>query len=118
MHEEESDARVATWTYDQFRTFTSYKNRIEIDAGRRSETGPGLYIFLTPRAEEICQLMTTNIKTLEEKIERMNAAKEREKPDPFENPNYNDSLFPLTNLEGICLTNELFSSTSSPTDAH
>lgn len=95
--------RVATWTYDQFRTFTSYKNRIEIEAGRKSETGPGVYIFMTPRAEEISQLMTSNIKTLDEKIKRMNAEKEK-RTDPFENPNYSDNLFPLTNshaLKGI-----------------
>ncbi|KAL5471088.1 hypothetical protein EMCRGX_G029164 [Ephydatia muelleri] len=100
LHEEESDVRVATWTYDQFRTFTSYKNRIEIEAGRKSETGPGVYIFMTPRAEEISQLMTSNIKTLDEKIKRMNAEKEK-RTDPFENPNYSDNLFPLTNSHAL-----------------
>ena len=88
--------RVATWTYDQLRKFTAYKNRIEMEAGRRSETGPGEYIFLTPRAEEISQLMTSNIKRIDEKIKRINAAaSEKEKSkvphDPFENPCYVDN---------------------------
>lgn len=101
LREEGSDVRVATWTYDQLRQFTAYKNRIEIEAGRRAETGPGVYIFMSSHAEEIGQLMTRNIKAIDEKIKRLSEAeaalaKEKEKhlPDPFENPSYVDNPLP------------------------
>ena len=60
----EDNLTIATWAYDQIRNFRSNAECVEIEAGRRAQTGPGTFIFITPCAEEVYTLIKNNVRAL------------------------------------------------------